>query len=87
MSKHTKGPWYQKVIPASKELPTAQIEIRGSIKICTIPIYKDKELTREQIDNARLIAAAPRMYSWMKRMAPSWDEEARQIIAEVDKKL
>ena len=34
--------------------------------------------------NARLIAAAPKMYEWLKRMAPSWDAEAAAIVAEVE---
>ena len=34
--------------------------------------------------NAQLIAAAPRMYSWMKRMAPSWDAEAHSIMNDLE---
>ena len=43
--------------------------------------------TTDQDDaDAHLIASAPRMYEWMKRMAPSWDEEAKVIIKEIEGK-
>ena len=38
----------------------------------------------EVVANAALIAQSPAMYSWLKRMAPSWDEEARGIIAKIE---
>ena len=47
----------------------------------------DGPTSKERDDNARLIASAPRMYDWMKRMAPSWDNEAREIIAQIEERI
>jgi len=50
---------------------------------CIAKVGTHNSRTPEDDANARLIAAAPRMLSWMERSAPNWDDEAREIIASI----
>jgi len=75
--RHTKGPWKihsDGIIPKYARYITGP---RGEV-ICRV-----QEL-REEKHNALLIAAAPRLYDWMKRMAPSWDDEVMKIMQEIE---
>lgn len=79
---YTKGEW-------CKEGNKIKVTGSGTVAICPSPT--DSEGVLEFVVNARLIAQSPRMYELLKYLAEQgWNagvtEEAREIIAEVEKK-
>ena len=88
MSKHTPGPW--RILPEECDKP--YIRVRGTVlgaryKVANVipPSYegvheREAEETRA---NARLIAAAPKMYALLAIMAKNGDNEALNIIKEI----
>ena len=84
---HTPGPWSA----------GALCEISGWVDISiggyprnpvayatpAAPGGPDERRDSETAANARLIAASPRMYSYVESKADAGDEEAKKIIAEV----
>lgn len=82
-SKHTPGPWYigkqdnfKTIINCMKETP------RGIGAIATVnTLVKNKEVS---FANARLIAAAPAMYTFLEEKADQGDEKAKKILGEIN---
>ena len=82
-TKHTPGPW---LISGSM---TRSIEARISddliqeVAACG-PTLADNGYGQQQEANARLIAAAPVMYSLLEKRAECGDDEAKAILEEID---
>jgi len=74
MSGHTAGPW----------IYAENGNVYANDYRKTIVRLNGPNAPADDIANARLIASAPRMYDWMMRMAPSWDDEAREIMAQIE---
>jgi len=68
---HTKGEWIYKITKASQELFDCE-EIEAPL--CTIYVKNDKAIARSVIQaNARLITAAPKMLSALKKQHQAID--------------
>ena len=77
---HTPGPWGITI-----DNNIARIGNQPGIYFAQVNLgQRSSQFRSEKEANARLIAAAPRMYGWLKRMSPSWDEEAKNIIASIE---
>jgi hypothetical protein len=74
--KHTPGPW--KAFGVTVHSISTEAPIHGDFE-------RGYVADTTSIANANLIAQAPAMYDWMKRMAPSWDEEAKKIITKIER--
>lgn len=87
--KHTSGPW-EVSDNVTKHNDTFRHGIIASERVIAWTLrHFDRDpsnckVTDQDDGDARLIASAPRMYDWMKRMKPSWDEEAEAIIKEIE---
>lgn len=68
--KHTKGPWE---IGYKDNADQAVIWGKGAQEVCTCWHHCVKSLEIEMEANARLIAAAPELYEWLK-IATEWME-------------
>jgi len=80
---HTPGPW-----AVDDEMPTRveaindedELLIRPIVAICTGFGYTHPDGRRDDMDNARLIAASPSMYEYIKRRAALGDNEAITVL-------
>ena len=90
MSEFTKGTW-EAGIDTSSMLPYVWTKLKNvPAKIAVMhrcPYIKDKE----QLANARLIAAAPEMYNWLKTISEIFDKEniinasgIKELLARID---
>lgn len=83
MSKHTPGPW---VVAGPNLIDQADAGVWGSgefgFVICDM--QRDGYEDAEQEANAKLIAAAPAMYSLLAVRAGSGDNEARELIGRIN---
>jgi hypothetical protein len=77
---HTREPWTIRQGKKSADIVGALDESEGGYRVICTVFGPDPEARA----NARLIAAAPKMYHWLKHMALSWDDEASAIIAEIE---
>lgn len=77
MSKHTPGPW--RVDDCDKGI---WVETQDEVAVCRI--LRDGKWTLDQArQHARLIAAAPKMYSLLAMIAESGNNDAKAIIKEI----
>ena len=90
MSEFTKGTW-EAGIDTSSMLPYVWTKLKNvPAKIAVMhrcPYIKDKE----QLANARLIAAAPEMYNWLKTISEIFDKgnvinvsNIKELLARID---
>jgi len=96
MSKHTPGPWNNK-----DGLYITDIYTKDSVLVAsagsTLRVPSNINNAHEREANARLIAAAPEMYTAVKNLAecmknepdgfhPAWIEQINRILAKIDGK-
>ncbi len=86
-SKHTPGPW----LVSAEESKSGTIVWDGRENVCLVfhdGAYlspgDDRTSEDEGIANARLIAATPNMYDYIKSKAVAGDKEAIKIISALD---
>lgn len=79
MSGHTPGPWvaYRTVAPRGWN-------IEAHDGTYTVAVARDGSSSPQNVANARLIAASPRMYDYIAVKARAGDKEAQEIISGVD---
>lgn len=77
MRKHTQGPW--QVDDCDKGI---WVETPDEVAVCRI--LRNGNWTLDQArQHARLIAAAPKMYSLLAMMAASGNNDAKKVIMEI----
>jgi len=84
MSKHTPGPW---TVGASDHNPAQIMSASGSVaQVYGVPLHILIEDAPEGwgLSNARLIAAAPRMFARIEALAADGDPEAVAIMEAVN---
>ena len=86
-SKHTPGPWWLGVSEDGRHYRA--VNAKGHMQLATVVwLMDDDDLycapSPECEANARLIAAAPKMYELLAIRAASGDDECRALIAEID---
>ena len=79
---HTPGPWtaYGCTVAIADVWREGQ-KTEGRFIACSAPRDEDEMPSNEDLDNARLIAACPRMFDFVAKMAATGDcPEAQSII-------
>lgn len=78
-TKHTSGPWHVGGSASSKtpiqKYDYARVWAKDGAAVCEISIRRQlgtKGASQEELDNARLIAAAPDLLAALKDLLPMW---------------
>lgn len=82
---YTKGEW--KIIPLSGHSSISYFidNRQNDITVRIAEVYKAPLLTQEQTKaNAHLIAAAPKLFEWIKAKADNGDNDAQCFLATLD---
>ena len=74
--KHTPGPWLTQ--------NTAGHDIHGQAAVYSESSGKDLAIVYDGDANARLISAAPMMFSYIEKKSMEGDKEATRILAEIN---
>ena len=84
MAKHTAGPWTFEVNANSVDVFLGPVK-RGA-EVFRQRLYggEDHDMDAVAIADARLIAACPTMYDYIRRQAEEGDGDAAKIISAID---
>lgn len=81
-TKHANGPW---ISVRDKEVNEILIKTKKGRKfIASLDLHSIKTGTEENCANARLIAASPSMYDFIKSKAEKGDEDAKALLADIN---
>lgn len=81
-AKHTPGPWQYYYDQSDHFVHKVRV---GAGLVCQMPGWRiNSDLQNEQEANARLIAAAPKMYALLAMRAKSGDNDAVKLLQEID---
>ena len=86
MSAHTPGPWTAHWWKRNQKTGCGEWSFTGGPQDSTI-LRPCKQSSAEVAANARLIAAGPEMYDYIKEQAAKGDAQAQQLVAKVNQPL